>query len=269
MTTYGYARVSTDGQTLDAQVAALKAAGAERIFSEKQSRAKTDRAALSRALAVLGAGDVLLVNTRLDRLARSTRDLLNVLATISEREAGFRSLAQLDASGRERLRVSRPWGDEHDYHTTQNSPRPCYGPVYFRRESEPYMTLSLAGTRLDAGVSVAEVNLKLIWDVVSQIKVGQHRQAYVTGGSSHILVLRDTDMTKLAQVQAARTAGTKPVQEGQDIHGHKVLSAYAPCFEVAASKLVFGQFRRHERVHFPFGSRYGSEFLYCLGSAGT
>ena len=70
MTVYGYARVSTDGQTLDAQLAALKAAGAEKIFSEKQSGAKTDRAALSRALAALGAGDVLLV-TRLDRLARA------------------------------------------------------------------------------------------------------------------------------------------------------------------------------------------------------
>jgi DNA invertase Pin-like site-specific DNA recombinase len=92
MTFYGYARVSTDGQTLDAQVAALKTAGAERIFSEKQSGAKTDRAALSRALAALDAGDVLMV-TRLDRLARSTRDLLNVLATVSERGAGFRSLS--------------------------------------------------------------------------------------------------------------------------------------------------------------------------------
>ena len=54
-----------------------------------------------------------------------------------------------------------------------------YGPVYFRRESEPYMTLSLAGTRRDAGVSIAEVNLKLIWDVVSRIKVGERGQAYV------------------------------------------------------------------------------------------
>jgi DNA invertase Pin-like site-specific DNA recombinase len=90
MTTYGYARVSTDGQTLDAQVAALKAAGAERVFSEKQSGAKTDRAALAKALAVL-AGDVPVV-TRLDRLARSTRDLLNVLATVHERGAGFKSL---------------------------------------------------------------------------------------------------------------------------------------------------------------------------------
>ena len=83
MTFYRYARVSTDGQTLDAQIAALKAAGAERVFSEKQSGAK--------ALAALDAGDVLVV-TRLDRLARSTRDLLNVLATVSERGAGFRSL---------------------------------------------------------------------------------------------------------------------------------------------------------------------------------
>jgi len=71
----GYARVSTDGQTLDAQLASLKAAGAERIFSEKISGAVTDRKALAKAIAALGAGDVLLV-TRLDRLARSTRDLL-------------------------------------------------------------------------------------------------------------------------------------------------------------------------------------------------
>jgi DNA invertase Pin-like site-specific DNA recombinase len=91
MIVYGYARVSTDGQTLDVQLAALRAAGAEKVFSEKQSGAKTNRAALGRALAALGAGDVLLV-TRLDRLARSTRDLLNVLATVSERGAGFRSL---------------------------------------------------------------------------------------------------------------------------------------------------------------------------------
>jgi DNA invertase Pin-like site-specific DNA recombinase len=59
--TYGYARVSTDGQTLDAQVSALQAAGAERIFSEKQSGAKTDRASLAKALAALESGDVLLV----------------------------------------------------------------------------------------------------------------------------------------------------------------------------------------------------------------
>jgi len=88
----GYARVSSDGQTLDAQHAALKAAGAEKVFAEKISGAVTDRKALAKAIGALSEGDVLLV-TRLDRLARSTRELMNVLATVSERGAGFRSLA--------------------------------------------------------------------------------------------------------------------------------------------------------------------------------
>jgi DNA invertase Pin-like site-specific DNA recombinase len=92
MAIVGYARVSTDGQTLDAQQAVLKAAGAEKVFAEKVSGAKTDRRQLQRAIETVGAGDVLLV-TRLDRLARSTRDLLNVLATIAEKGAGFRSIA--------------------------------------------------------------------------------------------------------------------------------------------------------------------------------
>jgi DNA invertase Pin-like site-specific DNA recombinase len=92
MTIIGYARVSTDGQTLDAQQASLKAAGAERVFAEKISGTVTDRKALAKALGALEPGDVLLV-TRLDRLARSTRDLLNTLDTIGKKGAGFRSLA--------------------------------------------------------------------------------------------------------------------------------------------------------------------------------
>src|SRR5262244_1045550 len=91
MTAYGYARVSTNGQDLAAQEAELMAAGCAKVFKEKVSGAKTDRAELTKAIRRLGPGDVLIV-TRLDRLARSTRDLLNVLATIGEREAGFRSL---------------------------------------------------------------------------------------------------------------------------------------------------------------------------------
>jgi DNA invertase Pin-like site-specific DNA recombinase len=88
----GYARVSTDGQSLEAQQASLRAAGAERIFSEKVSGAVTDRKALAKAMAALSEGDILLV-TRLDRLARSTRDLLNVLDAVSKAGAKFRSLA--------------------------------------------------------------------------------------------------------------------------------------------------------------------------------
>jgi DNA invertase Pin-like site-specific DNA recombinase len=88
---HGYARVSTDGQSVDAQVRALRAAGARQVFRETASGAKSDRAQLRRVLAALDAGDVVMV-TRLDRLARSTRDLLNTLATIAGKKAGFRSL---------------------------------------------------------------------------------------------------------------------------------------------------------------------------------
>src|ERR1700688_1825990 len=88
---YGYARVSTDGQSVDAQARQLTKAGCKRVFRETASGAKTDRAQLRRLLGQLDAGDVLTV-TRLDRLARSTRDLLNTLATITGRKAGFRSL---------------------------------------------------------------------------------------------------------------------------------------------------------------------------------
>jgi DNA invertase Pin-like site-specific DNA recombinase len=89
---YGYARVSTDGQSVDAQVRQLREAGCEKIYRETASGVKTDRAQLRQVMAALGAGDILMV-TRLDRLARSTRDLLNTLAAITDKGAGFRSLA--------------------------------------------------------------------------------------------------------------------------------------------------------------------------------
>jgi DNA invertase Pin-like site-specific DNA recombinase len=91
MTTIGYARVSTDGQTLDAQQAALRLAGAEKVYSEKISGAVTDRPALAKAISALSNGDVLVV-CKLDRLARSTRDLLNTLAAIAAAGASFKSL---------------------------------------------------------------------------------------------------------------------------------------------------------------------------------
>ena len=159
-------------------------------------------------------------------------------------------LAQLDASGKERLRVSRLAMDvvasgtdfsKEPKFTEAAARKVYYGPVYFRRESEPYMTLAIAGTRRDAGVSVAEVNLKLIWDVVSQIKVGERGHAYVVDAQGRLiahpdisLVLRNTDMSRLAQVSAARAAtgasggASERVQESEDISGRKVLTAYAP-----------------------------------------
>jgi DNA invertase Pin-like site-specific DNA recombinase len=84
----GYARVSTDGQTLDAQHTSLKAAGADKVLAEKISGVVTDRRQLAKAIAGLAAGDVLLV-TRLDRLARSTRHLLNILDSVAKAGAKF------------------------------------------------------------------------------------------------------------------------------------------------------------------------------------
>jgi len=157
-------------------------------------------------------------------------------------------LAQIDASGHEQLRVSRLTmdvvGSGIDYSqkpefTQAVAHKVYYGPVYFRRESEPYMTLSLAGTRRDTGVSIAQVNLKLIWDVVSKIKVGERGHAYVVDADGRLiahpdisLVLRNTDMSKLAQVRTARAAlassSSQQVQEAEDVTGHRVLTAYAP-----------------------------------------
>ena len=88
---YGYARVSTDGQSITAQVTQLTDSGCVKVFRETASGSKTDRTQLRKALAALDADDMLVV-TRLDRLARSTRDLLNILGTITEHEAGFQSL---------------------------------------------------------------------------------------------------------------------------------------------------------------------------------
>ncbi|QPF89769.1 sensor histidine kinase [Bradyrhizobium commune] len=156
-------------------------------------------------------------------------------------------LAQVDSTGKERLRVSRLAMDAIDSgidlsadpkFTEAVAHKVYYGPVYFRRESEPYMTLALAGARKDAGVSIAEVNLKLIWDVVSQIKVGEHGHAYVVGPEGRLiahpdisLVLRNTDMSGLPQVRAAQAGGgimPDALQEAVNIQGQKVLTASAP-----------------------------------------
>jgi signal transduction histidine kinase len=173
-------------------------------------------------------------------------------------------LAQIDPSGRERLRVSRLATNVIDTHIDASKDpkfleaiarKTYYGPVYLRSESEPYMTLALAGDRRDAGVTVAEVNLKFIWDVVSQIKVGEKGQAYVVDGTGRLiahpdlnLVLRGTNVSDLAQVRAARTASAgvseEPLQVAQNLEGLPVLTAHA---EIAPlGWLVFVELPRAE-----------------------
>ena len=125
-------------------------------------------------------------------------------------------LAQLDRTGHEQLHVSRLSMDVIGSGTDRsNDPafieakahKVYYGPVYFRKGSEPYLTMAVAhGGR--GGVTVADVNLKLIWDVVSQIRIGRNGYAYVIDRQGRLvahpdisLVLRGTDMSKLAQVE--------------------------------------------------------------------
>ena len=157
-------------------------------------------------------------------------------------------IAQLDAAGREQIRVSRLVKDvvgsqtdfsHNDFFVKAIANKVYFGPVHFLRESEPYMTLAMAGVRRDYGVVVAQVNLKFIWDVVSQIQVGVRGRAYVVDPAGRLiahpdisLVLRNTDMSRLAQVRAARAEGSTPLSERpfetDDIEGRRVLTVHAP-----------------------------------------
>jgi DNA invertase Pin-like site-specific DNA recombinase len=91
MATVGYARVSTGGQKLDGQIEALKAAGASTIFREKISGVRAHRPQLAKMLATLGQGDIVVV-TKLDRLGRSTRELLQLIEGFGQQGIGFKSL---------------------------------------------------------------------------------------------------------------------------------------------------------------------------------
>jgi signal transduction histidine kinase len=158
-------------------------------------------------------------------------------------------VALLDASGHEELRVSRLGldvvGSGDDFSADPKfveavAHKVYYGPVYFREKSEPYMSLALAGVGPKPTVSVAEVNLKFIWDTISQIKVGETGNAYVVDQQGRLiahsdisLVLREIDLSHLAQVHAAPTRPGAamlwhPDQVFTDIRGRSVLAAYSP-----------------------------------------
>src|SRR5437868_2088006 len=158
-------------------------------------------------------------------------------------------LIQLDDAGKEQLKVSRlamdVVGSEKDYSgslsfTEARQHRVWFSPVYFRKESEPYLTLAMARTGRNAGVTVAEVNLKLIWDVITGLKIGEHGYAYVVDRDGRLiahpdisLVLRNTDLTALPQVAAAHAeaSGEKAASPGamvaKGINGNSVLTAHA------------------------------------------
>ncbi len=152
-------------------------------------------------------------------------------------------LVQLDRQGKEQLKVSRlsmdVVGSGIDRSTEASfkaalANKVWFGPVYFRKESEPYMTMAVAhGGR--SGVTVAEVNLKLMWDVVTQIKVGKDGYAFVVDQTGRLvahpdisLVLRGTDMKRLPQVAAALApGGDSGATDARNLAGVSVLSAHA------------------------------------------
>jgi signal transduction histidine kinase len=158
-------------------------------------------------------------------------------------------LTELDGAGKEQLKVSRlaedAVGSEEDFSfapafTQAKAHGIWFSPVYFRKESEPYMTVALVRAGKNAGVTVAEINLKLIWDVITALKIGQGGYAYVVDGRGRLiahpdisLVLRDTELTKLPQVAAALSAApaapdAEPaVGVAKGISGGSVLTAHA------------------------------------------
>ena len=159
-------------------------------------------------------------------------------------------ISHLDGEGREQLRVSRlamdVAGSQTDFSrepefVEAKAGKVYHGPVYFRKESEPYMTIAMAGSGQGAGVTVAQVNLKFIWDVVSQIKIGKAGHAFVLDGQGVLiahpdisLVLQKTTFAGLDQVKAALAGGRlapgeprEQVTIARDLKGRSVMTAYA------------------------------------------
>ncbi|OLB94907.1 MAG: hypothetical protein AUH30_16590 [Candidatus Rokubacteria bacterium 13_1_40CM_68_15] len=151
-------------------------------------------------------------------------------------------ISQLDARGREQLRVSRlamdVVGSGTDFSADPkfkeaSTGRTYFSPVYFRKESEPYMTVAMPSGGGAAGVTAAEVNLKFIWDVVSQIRIGKAGHAFVVDGRGQLiahpdisLVLKKTDLSGLEHVRMARAGSATPI--AHDLQGRSVLAATAP-----------------------------------------
>ena len=154
-------------------------------------------------------------------------------------------VAQLDAAGREQFRISRHARDVIESHVDYSrdpvfvqtmANKVYYGPVYLVDGSEPYMTIAVAGSGPDHGVIVGQLNLKFIWEVVSQIKPGTRGHAYVIDAGGRLiadpdisLVLRNMDMSGLPQVRAARApeGGVDEPFAAVDRQGKPVLSAHA------------------------------------------
>jgi len=196
-------------------------------------------------------------------------------------------ISHLDPAGREQLRVSRlamdVVGSQADFSQDTKflhakSGKTYFSPVYFRKESEPYITIAVGRSGEDGGVTVAEVNLKFIWDVISQIKVGQAGHAYVVDPEGRLiahpdisLVLQKTDLSSLAYVQAARAGLPTPGQErdeatiARNFQGRQVLTASAPIEPLGW--LVFVDLPLGEAFAPLYASAFRTALLLLMGIA--
>jgi signal transduction histidine kinase/HAMP domain-containing protein len=184
------------------------------------------------ALPQLDAGDVEMRRIEFLKLLRQAPEITDVV--------------QLDAAGREQIAVSRLGmdsigsGKDHSQEPAFRGARrgqPWYGPVYFRKETEPYMTVALRAGGDSSPVTIAEVNLKFIWDIVSRIKIGEKGKAYVVDGNGFLvadpdigLVLRKTNLSELGHVKAAMASqiGDEPTRMSTNLAATPVLTSVAP-----------------------------------------
>jgi signal transduction histidine kinase len=191
---------------------------------------------------------------RAAQLAQRRVDYLRLL----RQAPAITEISHLDGEGKEQLRLSRLAMDvvgsgldasREPKFRQARAGRIYYGPVYFRKESEPYMTIAIGAAGQDAGVTVAEVNLKFIWDVVSQMKVGKAGQAFVVDGQGTLiahpdisLVLQKTTLAELAQVKAALAASgggeAEEVTLARDLKGERILTAQAAIVRLRWSVFV-------------------------------
>ena len=198
-------------------------------------------------------------------------------------------ISELDRDGKEQLKVSRlamdVVGSGQDFSQTPafteaRAHKVWFSPVYFRKESEPYMTLAMARAGRSAGVTVAEVNLKLIWDVITRLRIGQGGYAYVVDGKGKLiahpdisLVLRDTDFTHLPQVAAAlpqspgTPAAVTTVSVARNNSDSSVLSAHASIAPLGW--MVFVEVPLKEAFAPLYGAALRSAVLLGLGLAGA
>lgn len=157
------------------------------------------------------------------------------------------SLTLVDGSGRERLYVSRIGLNRTESRMDRSGEAPVagarsariwYGEVNYYRGSEPYLTVAIPGNRPSVGIVVAEVNLKLIWDVIAAIKVGETGHAFVLDGPGRLvahpdigLVLRGADDATLKPFQTIRAAVVRAgagIATGRDAQGDAIVAAAAP-----------------------------------------